>query len=176
MKKKRLLLAALIFGLSSWANAGVPVIKVHESGVAEETSYSLHALTSDFFGIKGNGKATETGTRKGMPNLQLTRVADTASGSLPGILTPVSVLTGHRLSAGSFSFYAREEASFSPSSYRAADFDRGSRGAALRDGAMVASPPALKSWAVLLLILACLIYQGRQGIRRARPFAFKKLN
>lgn len=163
MRKQRLLLAALIFSVSGWVSASVPIIKLVESQRVDENFNSLLALNNYFFGIKDNSKPAGTSADNGMHDLQSAPVSHTASGVFSGILKQVgniSTLTNRQVSEGSFS------------SYIAPVPDAGPHSAELRYGLMVASPPAPKSWAVLLLALGCVIYQGR---RRQRPFGFRKL-
>ena len=177
MKKQRLLLAALIFGVSGWACASVPVIQLHESQKAEVNFYSLRALNNVLFGIKNRVTPITASAERGVHDLR--DLHDASSGSEPGTgvfsgglknTGNAAILTGQQISEGSFSSYAGtalNSASITPV------YDVGIRGQEQRDDAMVALPRAPKIWAVLLLVLACVIYQGR---RRQRPFGFKRID
>ena len=175
MKKQRLLLAALILSVSSWASASVPVIELHESRKVEVDFYSLRALNNVLFGIKNDAKSTIAGAEPGVPDLHERRGSgsEMAPDIFPGALKSTdkaSALAGQQISEGSFSSYASSalnSASIAPVS------DVGVRGPEQRDDAMVALPRAPKLWAILLLVLACVIYQGR---RRQRPFGFQKID
>lgn len=176
MNKPRLILAALILSVSSWAGASVPVIELHESRKVEVNFYSLRALNDIFFGIKNQVKPAAISAESGVPDLHDVQSAP-GSEIGPGVFSSTlkstakaSVLTGQQISEGSFSSYAStalNSASIAPVS------DVGIRGPEQRDDAMVALPRAPKLWAILLLVLACVIYQGR---RRQRPFGFQKID
>jgi hypothetical protein len=176
MNMQRLLLAALILSVSGWASASVPVIELHESRKVEVNFYSIRALNDIFFGIKNHVKSVAIGAEPGVPDLH---DVHPASGSEmgPSVFSgaskstdSASVLTGQQISEGSFSSYASTPLS---SASIAPVFDVGILGPELRDDAMVALPRAPKLWAILLLVLACVIYQGR---RRQRPFGFRKID
>ena len=172
MKKQRLLLAALIFSVSGWVSASVPIIKLVESEKAAVNFYSLLALNSYFFGNKNSNKPAGTNADNGMRDLQSAPVSPRALGVFSGLLTRVgnvSTLTNHLVGAGSFSSYASK--ALSPSSTLAPVSDVGPRSVELPGNVMVASPPAPKVWTVLLLALGCVIYQGR---RRQRPRFLEK--
>lgn len=172
MRKQRWLLCALLFSVSSWVSAGVPIIKLSESQRVEVNFYSQVALDDTFSGIKDDSKSAETDAGNGMSGLQSVPASAPASGFFSGILTQtgrMSTLTDRQLGAGSFSSYVRG----ATATFGASVSDAGPGSAELRYGAMVASPPALKSWAVLLLVIGCVIYLGR---RRKRPFGYQKLH
>jgi hypothetical protein len=171
MRKQRLLLATLIFSVSGWVSASVPIIKLVESQRAEVNFYSLLVSNNYFFGIKDSIKLAGPGADNGMHDLQSAPVSHKPFGVFSGILKQVRntwTLPDHQVSEGSFSSYASETSS----SYIAPVPDAGPLRAERHYGLMVASTPGLKSWAVLLLALGCVIYQGR---RRQHPFGFQKL-
>ena len=173
MKKQRLLLAALILSVSGWANASVPVIRLHESRKVEVNFYSLLALNNLLFASKDSAKPITTSAEPGMHELHDAPASKAGSSAFSGALKDTenaSILTGRQISEGSFSSYASEaltSASIAPVS------EVGNRGADQRGGLMVALPRLPKIWAILLLVLGCVIYQGR---RRQRPFGFKKID
>lgn len=168
MKKYRILFAVLMFSASAWVSAGVPTIKLLEPHRAELNITSLLALNGTF---ESKDRRTSAGTaadnRIDAP--QSAPVSHAESGVFSGILKQVgisSTLARRQVSAGSFSSNARQGYSSSYSSHIAPD---GSGSAAPRYGSIVASSPVPKSWAVILLLLGCVMYQGR---RRQRPFGF----
>ena len=172
MKKQRLLLGALIFSVSGWASASVPIIKLPQSQRVEVNFYSLLALNNTLFAIRDNSKLVEINAGNGMRDLQSGPVPPLAFGIFSGILKQVgnmSTLIDHQVSEGSFSSYARGTSS----SYVKSVTDVGPSSTELRYGPMITSPPALKNWAVLLLAVGCVIHLGR---RRQRPFGYRKLN
>lgn len=139
MRKQKILLAVLISSASAWCSAGVPTIRLPEPDRAAMNFASLQSAP----------------------------VSQAQPGVFSGILKQAgnsSALARRQVSAGSFSSNARPASPSSYSAYTAAD---GSGSAALRYGSIVASSPAPKSWAVILLLLGCVMYQGR---RRQRPF------
>lgn len=169
MKKQRILLAVLMFSVSAWASAGVPTIKLLEPHRAELNITSLLALNGTFFESKERRTSAGTGAENRIDAPQSAPVSHAESGVFPGILKQVgngSTLARRQVSAGSFSSNARQGYSSSYSSHIAPD---GSGSAAPRYGSIVASSPVPKSWAVILLLLGCVMYQGR---RRQRPFGF----
>ena len=172
MKKQRLLLAALILSVSGWVSASVPIIKLHDSRKVEVNFYSLLALNSAFFGAKDNMKPVETSAGTGLNDLQTAAVSAKGLDVSPGLSKKVgntSILTGQQVSEGSFSSYA--SGALTSASTIAPISDAGlPPNAERRYGLMVASVPAPKIWAVLLLAIGCVIYQGR---RRRRPFGFE---
>ncbi len=160
MKKHRCLLAALILGVgvsvSGWVSASVPMISLDQTRLAEVNADSRLASNNAVLGITDSAK----------------------SGVFSGVLKQVenmSTLTNHQVSAGSFSSYARQVSSSSSSStsYLAPVADAGLLAAGQGGSVMVTSPSMPKTWAILLLAIGCVIYQGRQGRRRQRPFGVR---
>ncbi|MGV8892538.1 MAG: hypothetical protein ACOH2K_06290 [Burkholderiaceae bacterium] len=172
MKKQRLFLCALLLSFSSWVSASVPIIKLPESQSAVIDFYSPVSLSNTYFEIKNNSKLVDKNAGNGMHDLQSVPVSTLAFGSLHGILKPVgsmSTLTDHQVIEGSFSSYVRGAAS----SNGTAISDASSGNIEPHTDEMVASRPALKIWAVLLLAIGCVIYLGS---RRQRPFGYRKLH
>lgn len=172
MKKQRLLLCALLISFSSWVSASVPIITLSESRSAAVDFHSQVSLNNTYFGIKDNSKPFEKNAGNGMPALQSVPVSSLVFDSLHGILTPVvsmPIFTDHQVIAGSFSSYVRGTSSSNGNAVSAAS----SGNTELHTGAMVASPPALKIWAVLLLAVGCVIYLGT---RQQHPFGYRKLH
>ena len=171
MKKQRLLLAALILSVSGWVSASVPIIKLHESRRVEVNFYSLLALNSIFFGIKDHLKPAASGADPDMHDPHDTpasRAGSRVSSTTLNNAENAAILTGQQVREGSFSSYASEalaSASISPA------YDAGLGTEERRRGLMVALAPTPKIWVVLLLVLGCVIYQGR---RRQRQFGFEK--
>lgn len=87
-------------------------------------------------------------------------------------LGAVSTVVDHKVGEGSFAFYANDglPALTSTVSAEAPLVETDQRNAESRGAMFISSHPAMKRWAVLLLVLGCLLYQGRQG--RRRPLAF----
>lgn len=169
MKKQRILLAVLMFSASAWVSAGVPTIKLLEPHRSELSFTSLLALNGTFFESDNRRTSAGTGTGNRIDALQSAPVPHAESGVFSGILEQVennSALARRQVSAGSFSSNARQAYSSSYASYIA---PASSGTAAMLYGSIVASSPAPKSWAVILLLLGCVMYQGR---RRQRPFGF----
>lgn len=169
MKKQRLLLAALILSVSGWVSASVPIIKLQASRKVEVNFYSVLALNSRLLGVRDRMTTAESNDT-GM------RAPPTVSETISGVFSNVqqnpasaSSVAAQQVSAGSFSSYAGEI--FTPSSSIAPVSDTGLGSAEQQTGSMIALPPAPKIWAVLLLALGCVIYQGR---RRQRPLGFDK--
>ncbi|MEO8600862.1 MAG: hypothetical protein ABI656_13640 [bacterium] len=172
MKKQRLFLCALLLSFSSWASAGVPIIKLPESPSAAVDFYPPVSLNNTYFEIKDNSKPVEKNAENGKHDLQSVPVSTLAFGSLRSILKPVgsmSTLTDHQVIEGSFSSYVGGASS----SNGTAISDASSGNAEPHADVMVASPPALKIWAVLLLVIGCVIYLGS---RRQHPFGYRKLH
>jgi len=141
MRKQKILLAVLISSASAWCSAGVPTIRLPEPDRAAANFASLPAFDGAF--SAGRDRLASAGTD---PGYRIRALAQ------PGV------------SAGSFSSNARPASPPSYSAYTAAD---GSGSAAPRYGSIVASSAAPKGWVVVLLLLGCVMYQGR---RRQRPF------
>lgn len=172
MKKQRLLLCVLLISFSSWVIAGVPIITLPESQRAAVNFYSQTSLSNTHFGIKDNSKPVEKNAVNGMHELQSVPVSSLALGSLHDILTPlgsVSTVTDHQVIAGSFSSYVKGDSSSNGTAISEVSLGNSE----LHNGVMVASPPALKIWAVLLLAIGCVIYLGS---RRQRPFGYRRLH
>lgn len=172
MKKQRLLLCALLLSFSSWVSASVPIIKLPESQGAALDFNSQVSLRKTYFGTKDDTKPVEKNARNGMHDLQSVPVSTLAFGSLTGILTPVanmSTLADQQVIEGSFSSYVKRASS----SNGTAISDASSENIELHTDVMVASPPALKIWVVLLLAIGCVIYLGS---RRQHPFGYRKLH
>lgn len=169
MKKQRILLAVLMFSVSAWASAGVPTIKLLEPHRAELNFTSLLALNGNFFESRDRRTSAATGADNRVDALPSAPVSHAESGVFSGILKQVgngSTLARRQVSAGSFSSNAGQTHASSYSSYIA---PAGSGSAAMRYGSIVASSPAPKSGAVILLLVGSVMYLGR---RRQRPFGF----
>jgi hypothetical protein len=169
MKKQRLLLAAVILSVSGWVSASVPIIKLQESRKVEVNFYSVLALNSHLLGVRDRMTAAgsnDTGMRV-QPTVFETR-SDVFSGIQQSAASASSV-AAQQVSEGSFSSYAG--VTFRPSSSIAPVSDTGPGSAEQQTGSMIALPSAPKIWAVLLLALGCVIYQGR---RRQRALGFDK--
>lgn len=176
MKKRRLLLAVLILSTSGWVSAGVPIIKLHESRMSKVNYYPFVALNNNSLWVKDNMKTVWAGADPGMHGLQAEPVADAEPSVFPGILNNLenaSTLTGRQVSEGSFSSYAGE--AFTSSSSIAPVSGARLSSAERRYGLMVASPSVPKIWAVLLLAIGCVIYQGRRR-QRLSGFEGNRLN
>ncbi|MEO6353639.1 MAG: hypothetical protein ABI575_11010 [Oxalobacteraceae bacterium] len=161
MKKQRLLLAALIISISTWVSASVPVINVADAPRVDVSLYSPRALNNIFFKIKDNSKLF--GASTGIHDQYSRPVSHQASGTLSGMLGQAgdrAILSSRQVSAGSFSSHARQ-------TYPLQTAPFGFSGTELRYGAIVTSSSVPKSWAIILLALGCVVYQGR---RRQRPF------
>ncbi|NMM39114.1 MAG: hypothetical protein HHJ09_16740 [Glaciimonas sp.] len=172
MKKLRLLLSALVFSASGWANASVPIIQLPESNRMDVNFYSHVSLNNTFSGVRDNSSSVGGSAGNGMRDPQFRSASFLTSNVFSDILTQaesMSTLTDHQVNEGSFSSYAR----VGPSSFGASDSNVGAGNIELRYGALVASSPALKIWTVLLLAVGCVVYQGRH---RQRPFGYRKLH
>ena len=164
MKKHRCWLAALILGASGWVGASVPMIELDQARLSELRAVTLLAPKQPF--LSGLGKDQAAGAELASPR---------AFNVSPGILRQVENMsnsTNHQVSAGSFSSDARDAAWSRPSSapYFGPGAEPGSILDGHRAGVMVAAPAMPKAWAILLLALGCVLYQGRQAGRRRRPF------
>lgn len=167
MRKQKILLAVLISSASAWCSAGVPTIRLPEPDRAAMNFASLPAFDGAFSEGKERAASAATDADYRIRAPQSAPVSQVQPGVFSGILKQAgnsSALARRQVSAGSFSSNARPASPSSYSAYTAAD---GSGSAAPRYGSIVASSPAPKSWAVILLLLGCVMYQGR---RRQRPF------
>lgn len=168
MKKQRLLLVALLFSASGWVCASVPIIKLREARTVAANVYSALGSDNYSFGIKDNLERAGT---DGDSDISAAPASYAGFGVYRVGLNKgndAAILAAQDVSEGSFASYAGD--AFSSSAVPASD--AGLSDAEPGYGSMVALPAAPKIWAVLLLALACVFYQGR---RRQRPFGFKKI-
>jgi hypothetical protein len=169
MKKYRLFLAALILGASGWASASVPVIELVDAVDAVDADFdALPPLNRNVLAIVSEPDATAGDDGLRARDRERSPVADSAFGVLSEMLKQVeksSALTHQKVSEGSFSSYAGV-----PSAASAWDLAPAADGAPALH--LVAAPSTPKIWAILLLLLGCVMYQARP---RQRSFGANKL-